>query len=88
MSSGAYPKTRTFAELLIDAEVDPYLRAVLVGRLRERCQGSSRQLAQRDLWNSISDCRETLDAVDLTRLVEPASRPDGEMVGETGPQAS
>jgi hypothetical protein len=30
------PKTRTFAELLIDAEEDPYLRAVLVGMLRER----------------------------------------------------
>jgi hypothetical protein len=29
------PKTRTFAELLIDAEEDPYLRAVLVGMLRE-----------------------------------------------------
>ena len=29
------PETRTFAELLIDAEEDPYLRAVLVGMLRE-----------------------------------------------------
>ncbi len=29
------PKTRTFAELLIDAEEDPYLRAVLVGMLPE-----------------------------------------------------
>jgi len=29
------PKTRTFAELLIDVEEDPYLRAVLVG-----CSGS------------------------------------------------
>ncbi|MGA9159894.1 MAG: hypothetical protein WB297_03365 [Actinomycetota bacterium] len=29
------PKTRTFAELLIDAEEDPHLRAVLVGMLRE-----------------------------------------------------
>jgi hypothetical protein len=35
---GAYygnPKTRTFAELLIDAEEDPVLRAVLVGMLRD-----------------------------------------------------
>jgi hypothetical protein len=30
------PKTRTFAELLTDAEDDRYLRAMLVGRLRER----------------------------------------------------
>jgi hypothetical protein len=30
------PKTRTFAELLIDAEEDSLLRAVLVGMLRER----------------------------------------------------
>jgi hypothetical protein len=29
------PKTRTFAELLIDGEEDPSLRAVLVGMLRE-----------------------------------------------------
>jgi len=29
------PKTRTFAELLIDAEEDPYVRAVLVGMLRD-----------------------------------------------------
>jgi hypothetical protein len=29
-----YPKTRTFAELLIDCEVDRTLRAVLVGMLR------------------------------------------------------
>lgn len=36
------PKTRTFAELLIDAEEDPYLRAVLAGMLREGRQGSSR----------------------------------------------
>jgi hypothetical protein len=27
--------TRTSAEILIDAEEDPYLRAVLVGMLRE-----------------------------------------------------
>jgi len=38
------PKTRTFAELLIDAEEDPYLQAVLVGMLREGRQGSSRAL--------------------------------------------
>jgi hypothetical protein len=36
------PKTRTFAELLIDAEEDPHLRAVLMGMLREGRQGSSR----------------------------------------------
>jgi hypothetical protein len=30
------PKTRTFAELLTDAEDDRYLRAMLVGMLRER----------------------------------------------------
>jgi hypothetical protein len=30
------PKTRTFAELLIDCEEDRMLRAVLVGMLRER----------------------------------------------------
>jgi hypothetical protein len=29
------PKTRTFAELLIDCEEDRMLRAVLVGMLRE-----------------------------------------------------
>jgi hypothetical protein len=31
----ANPKTRTFAELLIDCEEDRVLRAVLVGMLRE-----------------------------------------------------
>jgi hypothetical protein len=36
------PKTRTFAELLIDCEEDRALRAVLVGMLREEGQGSSR----------------------------------------------
>jgi hypothetical protein len=35
------PKTRTFAELLIDCEEDRVLRAVLVGMLREGRQGSS-----------------------------------------------
>ncbi|MGA9161480.1 MAG: hypothetical protein WB297_11545 [Actinomycetota bacterium] len=30
-----YPKTQTFAELLIDCEEDRYLRAVLVGMLQE-----------------------------------------------------
>jgi hypothetical protein len=29
------PRTRNFAELLIDAEEEKYLRAVLVGMLRE-----------------------------------------------------
>jgi hypothetical protein len=33
-------KTRTFAELLIDAEQDPHLRAALVGMLREGRYGS------------------------------------------------
>jgi hypothetical protein len=36
------PQDATFAELLIDAEEDPYLRAVLVGMLRDGQQGSSR----------------------------------------------
>jgi hypothetical protein len=31
----SYPQSRTFAELLIDGEEDPTLRAVLVGMLRE-----------------------------------------------------
>jgi len=35
------PKTRTFAELLIDYEEDRTLRAVLVGVLRERSGGYS-----------------------------------------------
>jgi len=33
------PKTRTFAELLIDCEEDRVLRAVLVGMLRETDRG-------------------------------------------------
>jgi hypothetical protein len=32
---GGNPKTRTFAELLIDCEEDRSLRAVLIGMLRE-----------------------------------------------------
>jgi hypothetical protein len=35
----SYPKTRTFAEPLIDCEVDRTLRAVLVGILREADRG-------------------------------------------------
>jgi hypothetical protein len=31
----SYPESRSFAELLIDCEEDPDLRAVLVGMLRE-----------------------------------------------------
>ena len=31
----SYPQSRTFAELLIDAEEEPALRAVLVGMLAE-----------------------------------------------------
>ena len=34
-SCWAHPKTRTFAELLIDCEEDRMLRAVIVGMLRE-----------------------------------------------------
>jgi len=35
------PKTSAFAELLIDIEEDPHLRAVLVGMLREAGLGRS-----------------------------------------------
>jgi hypothetical protein len=38
-SYGGNPKTRTFAELLIDCEEDQILRAVLVGMLREAERG-------------------------------------------------
>jgi hypothetical protein len=34
-SSGGYPESRAFAELLIDSEEDWILQAVLVGMLRE-----------------------------------------------------
>jgi hypothetical protein len=34
------PQTRSFAELLIDAEEDPVLRALLVGMLRESDRSS------------------------------------------------
>jgi hypothetical protein len=36
------PESRAFAELLIDCEEDRVLRAVRVGMLRERHQGSTR----------------------------------------------
>ena len=38
----SYPHSRTFAELLIDCEVDRTLRAVLVGLLREAQRGDVR----------------------------------------------
>jgi len=34
--SWSYPQSRAFAELLIDAEEDRIVRALLVGMLRER----------------------------------------------------
>jgi hypothetical protein len=40
--SAASRKTRTLAELLIDSEEDRYVRALLVGVLRERERGEWR----------------------------------------------
>ena len=37
----SYPQTRAFAELLIDAEEDRTIRAVLIGILRETERGRS-----------------------------------------------
>lgn len=39
----SYPKTRSLAELAIDAEEDRMLRALLVGMLRERQHGGWRR---------------------------------------------
>jgi hypothetical protein len=44
------PKTRTFAELLIDCEEDRILRAVLVGMLREMERKLHRSPKVRAVW--------------------------------------
>jgi hypothetical protein len=56
------PKTRTFAEFLIDCEEDCVLRAVLVGMLREvrwgfLASGAPRACAARRACGLVSGCR-------------------------------
>jgi hypothetical protein len=69
------PKTRTFAELLIDCEEDRALRAVLVGMLREAERGNRAIAATPTAWIRCRSRNRSSEAIPRRRLRASSGSP-------------